>query len=226
MSGSTGPDGSEQPAREPIVLDLLDDMRGDRTKSANRDMVELALRIPDLLATLFAVRDGDDRAVAADSADTITKVAERDPRVVLPYRAYVVRGLDSPIKQVRWESLTTLVLLAGIDPGVVEPLVSHLQEVIEQDQSVIARDRAIDALASFGRSSPVAAGTVMPILIGAVDAWGGKHAARALRALSDLAPLVPEAREQLLAVAEEWRGSSRPSVQQAAKRLMAGVRSA
>jgi hypothetical protein len=204
---------------EPIVLDLLADLRDDRTEAANRDMVELALRIPDLLATLFAVRDGDDRAVAADSADTITKVAQRDPRVVLPYRAYVVHGLDSAIKQVRWESLTTLALLAAIEPGIVAPLVARLDGIVAEDASVIARDRAIDALASYGRSSPEAAHHVVPVLIAAVGRWNGKHAARALRSLQELGPLVPDMHPALRVIAAEQATSHRPSVRTAAKRL-------
>jgi hypothetical protein len=177
-----GSEGDTTPKREPLAIELMAGMREDRTEAANRDMVELALRIPDLVATLFAVRDGDDPVAAADSADTITKVAARDPGVIRPYQAFVVRGLDAAGTQVRWESLATLALLATDDPSIVEPLLPRLRELIERDASVIVRDRAIDALTAYGVTSTEAARRVLPILEAALDLWNGKHAARSLRA--------------------------------------------
>ncbi len=219
-------EGDTTPGREPLVIELLAGMQEDRTEAANRDMVELALRIPDLVATLFAVRDGDDPVAVADCADTITKIAARDPEVIQQYQAFVVRGLDAAGTQVRWESLASLALLANDDPSIVEPLLPRLRELIERDTSVIVRDRAIDALTAYGVSSPMAARQVLPILEAAIELWNGKHAARALRSLCNLAPVLPHAGQTLRQLALTYADADRPSVRAAARHLLKAVEEA
>jgi hypothetical protein len=189
-----------------------------------QDIVAFALRMPDVLSTLFAVRDGNDAADSAESAASITKVAEQDASVVLPYAAFVVRGIDSPVKQVRWESLATLALLARHDPSLVGPLLSRLRDIIEHDGSVIARDKAIDALVAYGASAPDAARQVLPPLESALDSWSGKHVARILRGFVEIVPVIPEERDRLHVTAMRYADADRPSERTAAKRLLAAMK--
>jgi hypothetical protein len=62
------------------------------------------------------------------------------------------------------------------------------------DASTIVRDYAVDAVGAYAGTSRAAAEAAYPILQAALAAWGGKHAARALQGLAQVAAAAPELR--------------------------------
>lgn len=191
-----------------------------RKVEADPAIVEHALRIPDVLATLFAVRDGDDRMEASESAVAITQVAAQRPELVWPYRDVVVRGMKSRYDRVRRESIDTLTQLFRVDPVAISSNLPRLSYVLKHDPDLVVRNHAIDALVVYGSLTTSAGRRVYPILMRAVESWDGKNAPRALKGLLRLLSALQDDYPAIRAMAERYENDSRYSVERIAGALV------
>jgi hypothetical protein len=179
-------------------------------------LVEHALRIPDVLSTLFAVRDGDDRMAASESAVAITQVAAQRPDVVWPYRDAVVRGMRSPYDRVRRESIDTLTHLFHVDPIAISANLPRLSYLLKHDPDLVVRNHAIDAVVTYGSLTTSAGRRVLPILMRAVESWNGKNAPRAMKGLLRILPALHDDFPSIHALAERHLNDRRATVQRMA----------
>ena len=179
---------------------------------ADPKLVEQALEIPDVLATLFAVRDGDELTAASESAVTITKVADWDPEVVWPYLNVVIRGMKSPYDRVRRESIDTLMHLFWVDPSAISAHLPQLSYVIKHDPDLVVRNHAIDAVNTYGSLSFSTARRVLPILLRAAESRDGKHAARAMGGILENLPALRGDFPAINALARRYEHDRRSSV--------------
>lgn len=202
------------------VLDGLSSQIGDRTARSNHAVAARCLDKPSLLTELVGGLDGRDAALAGDCAEVLTLVAEQRPDLVAPYAGALSPLIAHPTTRVRWEATHALALVARAVPEAIAPLLPTLGEMVRADASTIVRDYATAAIGNYAATGPAAATAACPLLLAALDTWGGKHAGRALKGLTNVARSAPAQRQELRAVAEGHADSSRGVVRKAARDLL------
>lgn len=206
------------------VLAQLSSQVGDRTETSNRKVVRQCLDEPQLLDEIAQGLRARDAALVGDCAEVLTQVAEEHPEWVAPYASALVALLDHKTTRVRWEAMHALALVAALVPNAMAPLLPKLAGMVRSDSSVIVRDYATDALGNYAATGQAAAEQAYPLLKEALTVWEGKHAGHALQGLAKIAPLMPERREDLQAIAEEYTSAGRAVVRQAAKALLRTIK--
>lgn len=202
------------------LQDHLSSQVGDRTKEANR---KVAARCRDNPALLVEIVDGfksKDVALLGDCAEVLTLIAEVSPKLVAPYANALSALLAHKTTRVWWEAMHALALIAALVPKTMVSLLPQLSEIVRSDPSVIVRDYAVDAIGKYAQTSSKAARAAYPYLKEALTRWNGKHAARALNGLGNVASTVPELAEELRVLGQQSLDDPRGVVYKAAKRLV------
>ena len=202
------------------VLSQLSSQLGDRTEAANRAVAAQCLRQPELLKDIAGALADANAALVGDCAEVLTKVAEVDPGLIVPYVEKLVPLLGHATTRVRWEAMHALALAAGLAPRLITRLLPQLQERLRQDSSTIVRDYAVEALGGYAGSGRAAADRAFPLLAEAMTAWLGKHAARALNSLARVAQQAPQHEPAIHAMAYAQLGAGRGVTRKAAKALL------
>ncbi len=202
------------------IVTQLSSQIGDRTEAANRRVAEQCLADPTLLADIADGLLSRDDKLQGDCAEVLTKTAAAKPELVVPYVMNLVRLLSHKTTRVRWEAMHALALIAEFVPDIVESRLAQLANMIQTDKSTIVRDHAVDAVGNYAKTGRQAAEKAFPILNGALRAWGGKHAARALNGLGIVAEVLPDYRNEVYGIAGQYLGHKRGVVAKAAKSLL------
>ncbi|MGZ4032461.1 MAG: hypothetical protein ACXVP2_09925 [Tumebacillaceae bacterium] len=202
------------------VLDQLSSQTGDRTEESNLRVVEQCLQQPDLLDFIGEGLGSQNAALVGDAAEVLTKVAEQQPELVVPYMETLSSLLDHKTTRVRWESMHALALTAYLQVELIRSLLPQLASILREDKSTIVRDYAIDCLANLTVGDAKTVEHTKPLLIEALSAWEGKHAARVLRAMTQVAKTTPKDSFDLLAIGHQYADHPISSVQKAAKQLI------
>ncbi len=198
----------------------LSSQLGDRTEAANRAVAAQCLRKPELLKDIADALTDANAALMGDCAEVLTKVAEVDPGLIVPYVERLVPLLGHGTTRVRWEAMHALALAAGLVPRLITRLLPQLQENLRKDSSTIVRDYVVEALGGYAGSGQAAAAKAFPLLAEALTVWGGKHAARALNGLARVAEQAPWHEPAIRTMAYEQLGSGRGVTRKAAKALL------
>ncbi|MFC0213270.1 hypothetical protein ACFFK0_12550 [Paenibacillus chartarius] len=210
------------------LLEKLSSALGMKTQDANKAAAEAVLREPHLLEDIADGLQNGKAALIADCAEVMTKVAEVSPLLVVPHINKLAALLTHGTTKVRWEAVHAIALTSAYAPASVVPHLRTLTRLVRDDSSTIVRDYAIDALCHYGSTDHDAATTVLPALLEALEAWGGKHRARILEGLARLVPQAPAAAAELEAIALTYIEDPKASVKKAAralsKALKAGTR--
>lgn len=201
------------------LLAQLSSQVGDRTEGSNREVARRCLENPHLLNEIAAGLLELEPALVGDCAEVLTKVAEDNPLLVVPYADSLPVLLLHKNSRVRWEAAHTLALIATSSPATITPLVPILVQLIRTDTSVIVRDHATDALAYYASTGKYAAECVYPYLVEMLTLWDGKQAGHALQGLAKAAPFLRSRYAELNAIAGEYSASDRAVVRKAAARL-------
>jgi hypothetical protein len=202
------------------VLARLSSQVGDRTEAANRAVAAECLQQPGLLADIVAELNGPEAALAGDCAEVLTKVAEAAPELVAPYAPALAPLLGHKATPARWEAMHALALVAGHAPRVMARLLPELARLIQHDHSMIMRDYAVEALGNYAGSSRAAAESAYPLLRLALHQWEGKHAARALNGLTQVAGRLPGRAGEIRALAYAQLSAGRGVTRKAARALL------
>jgi hypothetical protein len=209
-----------------MVLVQLSSQRGDPDYSANRALAARCLDTPGLIEQVVTGLGQPEPAIIADCADVLAEVADSRPDLVAPHGGTLVPLLDHPKKRIRWETMRVLALIAGQRPDLVGPLLPRLMATIAADTSVIARDKATDAVASYAGSSPAAAHEAMPYLIEILSLANGRFASRALHGLRLAVIAAPDLAGRLSPIADQYLDHHRGVARTAAKRLVRQIETA
>ena len=204
------------------LLSQLSSQVGDRTQAATLKVADRCLEKPALLAEVATGLAGDDASVAGDCAEVFTQVAMRRPETVAPYAATLAAQLGHKTSKVRWEAMHALALVAATPPAdrTIGGLLPSLARLIQEDKSVIVRDYATTALATYASNGPSQARAAHPYFLQALEAWDTKHAARALAGLTHAAIHVPALHPSLLPIAHTYADHGKTTIRTAAKSLL------
>ena len=201
------------------ILNQLSSHVGDRSEYSNHKVVVQCLEDPDLLDEIAKGLKLPDAALVGDCAEVMTKVAEENPELVVPYTEALSALLLHKSTRVRWEATQALSRVASFTPVTIAPLLPILMDKIRTDASVIVRDYATDTIANYASTDSAAAESAYPLLKETLTLWNGKQAGHALHGLAQLARLVPKFQGELRQIAEDYSHSSRGVVRKAAKAL-------
>jgi hypothetical protein len=207
------------------LLSQLSSQVGDRTEASNLRVVGLCLDDPSLLKEIYLGCTEDDPALVGDCAEVLTKVAETDPTLVVRYADGLSGLLLHPNTRVRWEATHAIALIAGLIPATVSALLPILVRMLREDQSVIVRDHAVDALGNYAATGDHASECVYPDLIEGLNLWNGKQAGHALHSLAKAAHYLPARQAELIEIADTYSHSDRPVIAKSAKELLNAVTS-
>ncbi|QGQ96322.1 hypothetical protein EHS13_16255 [Paenibacillus psychroresistens] len=205
------------------LISQLSSQSGDRTEEANRRVAALCLENPKLLVQILEGLTSEDPAVIGDCAEVFTKVAEFNPRVVVPFAGALALLLNHKATRVRWEAMHAIALTAELNADAILQLLNIFTTILHNDSSTIVRDYVIDCLGNVATVSEHAASQVMPIIIEAVTLYGEKHLARALNAMTKVVITAPTHGVELLMYGNDYSNHAKGSVQKAAKKLVKAI---
>lgn len=207
-----------------MVLEDLSSQRGQRDQSANRALAARCLASPELIEQVMTGLGQADPAIIADSAGALATVAEARPDLVAPHADRLIPLLDHATSKVRWQAMQALALVAGHRPDLIGPLLPRLMATVEADSSVIARDKAVDAIATYAGTSPAAAHEAIPYLSAILPIANGRFASRALRGLRLAVIAAPNLTDRLAPVASQHLDHHRGVARAEAKRLLRQIK--
>ena len=211
------------------MIDLRDQLAsrvGDPTGAANLQVAERCLIDPSLLGQIVAIMQGPDPALAKDAADVIAKVAAERPEALAPYAETLASHIEQQHGGERSraagmpQAMEVLALIAPVAPRSIRPLLPLLAQIASADKSADVRDTAIDAISSYGRSSPAAAALASPVLRDVVKRVDGEQAARAMAAVARLSPLTPEQTDNVTETTRRYARATRAGARATAKGLL------
>ena len=93
-------------------------------------------------------------------------------------------------------------------------------DIIKNDKSIIARDSAVIAVANYTRTSIQAAAVAYPYLKIAMMVHKGRHAHHAMRGLEFVGMFMPDKKEDIIKLTQNFISHSRGVVRKAAKALI------
>ena len=202
-----------------MVLDDLSSQRGERDQAANRALVERCLATPGLIEQVAAGLGQASAAIIPDCAGVLTTVAKSRPDLVAPHAERLVPLLHHKTSKVRWQAMQALAQVAGHRPELIAPLLPCLMATVEADASIIARDKATDAIAAYAGTSPSAAHEATPYLVKILSIANGRFASRALHGLRLAVISAPDLADQVAPIADKYLDHHRGVARTAAKRL-------
>jgi hypothetical protein len=201
------------------IINQLSSQTDDRTEYSNRKVVTQCLDHPGLLVDIAGGLTHSNVAIVGDCVEVMAKVAECHPEWVAPFSPVISQLLNHPNTRVRWEAMHALALVASHIPATIALLLPQLAETLRTDHSVIVRDHATDALASYASTGESAAWDVFPLLKAMLTLWDGKQAGHALLGMVNVARQVPTLHSELQGIAEEYISHHRPVVSKSARIL-------
>ncbi len=206
------------------ILSQLSSQMHDRTEASNRKVVLQCIDNPILLEEIAnGIKSGSPELVG-DCAEVFTEVSQDHPELVAAYGRFLIDLIEHKNTRVRWEAVHALTHITTCIPEVIYPILPQIALLIEQDQSVIVRDHAVDILSNFASTSPDAARLVYPRLSAALTQWEGRHAAHALPGLIHTARNWPDVREEIEASLEQLLSSPKGVVRKAARDALKAIR--
>jgi len=205
------------------ILGQVSSRVGDRTEEANRKVAAQCLANPSLLDEVATGLKSGDAALVGDCAEVLTKVAEEHAESAAPYAEALAALLTHRNTRARWEATHALALVARTSPKVIACCLPRLRKIIQTDSSTIARDYAVTAIGNYAMASVQAAQSAYPILKKALILWEGKHTARALDGLRNVADVMPNLVPEIRALAKGLCDDRRGVVRKAARSLVRAI---
>lgn len=202
-----------------ILLKLSSEV-GDKTEEANRQAAAECILHPEFIAEIAEGLRAKKTALASDSAEVMTKVAEVQPQLIVPFAEQLISVLQHKTTKVRWEAMHALSLIAYDIPHLISPILPELRQILHVDSSTIVRDYTVDTLGQYARAGEKEAQEVFPLLREALTCWEGKHRGRVLQGLVFVLNSHPGLAVDIRMIAQDYMEDSRGVVNKAAKALV------
>ncbi|MFN8526526.1 MAG: hypothetical protein U0821_25775 [Chloroflexota bacterium] len=209
------------------ILATLASQVGDRDFAANRAAAERCLASPSLLDDIDRGLGSRDPKLAADCAEVLTVVGQTRPELLAPFVDSLIARLDARPTRLRWEAMHALALVAGHVPAKIEPLLPRLFDIFSADQSIIVRDRAVEAVGRFAGAGAREAALALEWLDRSLRLWDGRQAGPALIGLREVVLQRPDLGARMRDIGQrylDFSGFPKGAVRQAAKRLVAATK--
>jgi len=213
--------GSNYPEDQRVsILRKFSSTVGERSEASNRMVAGMCIENPDLLGEIAEGLETGSDVIKGDCAEVMTMVAKDEPEFVVPYVGSLMPLVDHPKARIRWEAIHAVSLVAGFAPHFLRKLLPRLDEIIQNDTSIIARDCAVRAIGNYAGTGKTAAQEAYPILIQAIPVRDYRHAHLAINGLMKVLEYMPDKKSELENIGEQFMESSRGVLKKAAKKLL------
>ncbi|MBD2870334.1 hypothetical protein [Paenibacillus arenilitoris] len=203
------------------LLSLLSSEAGDRTQESNERVAAMCLENPGALTEIAeGLKQAKKPKLAGDCAEVMTKVAERQPQLVVPYADELLAKLNHRAAKVRWEAAHALALIAPLVPAAVIGALPVLRQMLSSDASIVVRDYTIEMIACAAKAGEDEARTVFPLLQEALTVWEGRHRGLVLKGLVHVSASAPGLRPEISNIAAAYAADAKTAVAKSAKALM------
>ncbi|QED46167.1 HEAT repeat domain-containing protein [Cytobacillus dafuensis] len=205
------------------LITKLSSQIGDKTEEGNRNVAKECLEHPSLINEIGKGLASKDTALIGDCAEVLTKVAEVNPEIILPFAENLISLLSHKTTRVRWESMHATALIAVCIPAKITNLLLQLREIIKSDKSTIVRDYAIETLCNYATVGEPEAKAAFPLLKESLLVWEGKHRARGLKGLLNVCHSTDEFTVEIRGIAEDYIDDPKGVVKKAVKALIKAI---
>lgn len=207
------------------IFQQLSSQIGQRSEQGNRRVAALILNNPGLITEIGDGLRSNNAALLADCAEVCTMLAESDPVLVAPYAEQLLPLLQHKSTRVRWEAMHALALITPLVLALISEKFTEIETLFKNDKSVIVRDYAVVCAGNLAAGGQVYAQKVYPFLKESLSAYQTKHARLAIIALVKAAPFLDVHKDELQDLADLYLLHAKPSIKQAARKLMKVVKS-
>lgn len=202
------------------ILSQLSTQKGERSGESNKSVSEQCILQPELLNKINNGLKEKDRKLVADCAEVMTMVAEKNPKLVVPYVDNLIELITHKDNRVRWEATHAIALITEFAPEKIQYIIPEIEKIIENDRSVIVRDYCSQIFEAYAGINKDRALEVFPKLKSILDMWGERHAKQALKGLTNVFYYVPKLGNEIKNIAENYLNAKKKTVQGAAKKLL------
>lgn len=143
------------------------------TQEERERMAALAIKNEGILGDLIDMLDGSSRLKRQKAASTIAIVADKDPKVLVPYVEDISEGLNKPEAQTRWETLHALDRLGKAGQRYNEDTIAAAEDALYDENNGIVREAAFSFFCGYGSASPDNSDEVWPLIDEAIQCYHG-----------------------------------------------------
>jgi len=202
------------------ILNQLSSQKGDKTEDSNKIVAEKCTAAPRLLAEIAIGLEDKDRKLQSDCIEVFTLVSEKKPEFIVQYAENIIPLLSSKQAKTRWEALHTLSYIAEKIPDIIFAILPTLQLLVEEDESTIVRDYAIDTIANYAKISVETSEKSYGLLKSTLKLWGEKHARQVFRGLNHVLDNFSDHKTEINSLAQPYVSANKKVVASEAKKII------
>ena len=197
---------------------------GDKTSVTNKKTAVACVKNPLLLKEIAKELNSKDKYLIADASEIFTEAGMQNPELVIPYVNDLIPLLKSKHTRSRWEAMHAIALCAHLVPDSINKIFPEIKNIIHNDESVIVRDHATNALALFASTSKKNAEKAVPYLLDMLDKWKDKHAHQVFRGLMNAYKFLPGLKPDLIRILKSYSESERAVVKKEAVKSLRSIK--
>lgn len=202
------------------IINQLSSQIGDKTAESNKNVAKKCIENPKLLDEIITCFDSKDKKLLGDSIEVFTMVSDTNPELILTYSSKIVPLLKSKETRIRWEAVHSLANISSYIPETVLSILPLLQELIQNDKSIIVRDYSIDAIANLAKVDEYYSEKAFELLKQSLEIWGERHGKQALQGLYFVLDFHPNLKNEIINLSEPYLGAKKKTVAKTAKNVI------
>jgi hypothetical protein len=206
------------------ILEKLSSRVGDRTEESNKSVAAECLNKHFLLKEIESGLLSDDPKLVADCAEVMTNVGINNPKLLVPFAGALLKTITHKNSKAKWESVHSLSLIAADIPDDISRNLPRISGLMMDDKSVIVRDYSTDIIANYAGAGKTEAEKSFPLLKEMLYKYEGKHAGHALKGLLNVVRMLPEYKNIVAEITEQFTIHKKAVVSKAAKSLLKYIR--
>ncbi len=201
------------------ILELL--QREDiRSSKLSKELAQKAIIEPGLLEEIAKYFFHDNKKVRAAVTGTFAELSMKHPEKAKPYIDELIKSIDFPEPQTKWESIQTLGNIAAEDPTLIEAAIPQICEFIKS-KSVCVHCGAVGALGQIGEKREDYALQVLPYVEHALELYSESNATSfVVVALGKIGKNKKEIAKRIIPLLIPFLEDTRPSVSKKAKKIL------
>lgn len=201
------------------ILEGLASVCGEKPSTANREAARQCMENPLNIKEIADNVGNKNLKIAADCAEVMTMIAEEKPELISSYAETLFSYLNHKKSNVRWECAHALALAAHTMGDAISLKLEDILRVIEEDDSIVVRDYAIDIFAGFAKIGEVEAKTAYSYLTQALTAHNSRHAGHAIEGFINITSKTDLFDVEILKLIEPYKTAEKKAVAAKANKL-------
>lgn len=194
------------------ILEGLSSVYGEKPKVANKRVAEQCIANPLNIDEIADNIGNSNLKIAADCAEVMTMIAEEKPELISSYGKTLFSYLNHKKSNVRWECAHALALTAHTIGDIISEKLDYILKVVENDDSIVVRDYAIDILAGFAKIGEVEAKIAYSYLEKVLTAHNSRHAGHAIDGFLNIVSKTDQYDDEILKLIEPYKTAEKKAI--------------